>query len=153
MDAGDLVPDFVLADQNGASRHFYELLDSKPGVVFFYPVALSPGCTREACHFRDLGAEFDAAGVQRIGVSRDKVEKQKRFDDQHNLGYPLLSDSDGTVSELFGVQRGGVLGKLGLPPKRWTFAIGADCRVVAVIKSETDMRTHADSALKALQTT
>jgi peroxiredoxin Q/BCP len=151
MDVGDLVPDFELSDQHGVSRRFYDLLGEHGGVVFFYPVALSPGCTKEACHFRDLGAEFEQAGVKRIGISRDKVEKQKRFDDQHNLGYPLLSDADGTVAQMFGVLRGGVLGKLGMPAKRWTFAIGGDRRVAAVIKSETDMRTHADNALKALQ--
>jgi peroxiredoxin Q/BCP len=151
MDVGDLVPDFVLTDQHGASQHFYELLGDSPGVIFFYPAALTPGCTKEACHFRDLRAEFDEAGVRRIGISRDKVEKQKRFDDEHDLGYPLLSDPDGETAKLFGVQRGGVLGKLGMPPKRWTFAIGADRRVAAVIKSETDMRTHADSALQALR--
>jgi peroxiredoxin Q/BCP len=150
MNVGDLVPDFALDDQNGVSRHFYELLGDRPGVVFFYPAALTPGCTKEACHFRDLSSEFDVAGVRRIGISRDKVEKQKRFDDEHKLGYPLLSDVDGEVARLFGVQRGGVLGKLGMPPKRWSFAIGADHRVVEVIKSETDMRTHADTALKAL---
>jgi thioredoxin-dependent peroxiredoxin len=148
MREGDLVPDFELPDQSGTKRSLLELLDAGPVVLFFYPAAMTPGCTREACHFRDIGAEFAAAGVQRVGISRDSVERQKQFADKHAFDYPLLSDEDGRVSELFGVARSGLLGKLG-PVKRWTFAIGPDQRVVKVINSETNMNIHADEALAA----
>jgi thioredoxin-dependent peroxiredoxin len=109
---------------------------------------MTTGCTKEACHFRDIGAEFTAAGVQRVGISRDSVSRQKEFSDKHGFDYPLLSDEDGAVAKIFGVARSGLLGKLG-PVKRWTFAIGKDRRVVKVIHSEMNMNMHADDALAA----
>ena len=147
--AGDVVTDFQLPDQHGELRSLSGLLSDGPVVLFFYPAAMTTGCTREACHFRDLGAQFRAAGIQRVGISRDAVAKQKRFADKHAFDYPLLSDADGTVAALFGVARGG-LGGLAAPVKRWTFAIGTDRRVVKVIHSEFNMEMHADEALAAL---
>lgn len=126
------------------------LLIGGPVALFFYPAAMTGGCTKEACHFRDVGTEFAAAGVQRVGISMDSVEKQKQFSDQHSFDYPLLSDEAGTVAEMFGVKRGKLGAKLGAPVKRTTFAIGADRTVVAAIHSERDMQTHADQALSAL---
>jgi peroxiredoxin Q/BCP len=118
--------------------------------LFFYPAAMTTGCTKEACHFRDLAAEFKQAGAQRVGISMDSVEKQKRFADKHSFDYPLLSDAGGAVAEIFGVKRGGVGAKLGAPVKRWTFAIGTDRKVVKAIHSELNMNLHADEALAAL---
>ncbi|MFZ2510631.1 MAG: peroxiredoxin, partial [Gordonia sp. (in: high G+C Gram-positive bacteria)] len=89
MKPGDKAPDFALADQTGALRRLSELLNDGPVVLFFYPAAFTPGCTKEACHFRDLAAEFAAAGVQRIGISRDAVEKQDRWTTEYQLDYPL----------------------------------------------------------------
>src|SRR4051794_19803059 len=148
MKEGDLVPDFELPDQDGTLRSLTGLLADGPVVLFFYPAAMTAGCTREACHFRDLAAEFAAAGVQRVGISRDNVANQKEFADEHSFDYPLLSDEDGSVAGLFGVARGAVLGKL-TPVKRWTFAIGTDRRVRRVIRSEMNMNVHADEALGA----
>jgi peroxiredoxin Q/BCP len=150
MRAGDEVPDFELPDQDGTSRRLSALLAAGPVVLFFYPGAMTPGCTKEACHFRDLAAEFAAAGVQRVGISRDPVAKQKEFAELHSFDYPLLSDEAGDVAETFGVKRGRLGERLGAPVKRWTFAIGPDRVVVAVIHSEVDMNTHADRALAAL---
>jgi thioredoxin-dependent peroxiredoxin len=148
MDEGDLVPDFELPDQDGTVRSLSGLLANGPVVLFFYPAAMTAGCTKEACHFRDIGAEYSAAGVQRVGISRDSVSRQKEFSDKHGFDYPLLSDEDGAVAKIFGVARSGLLGKLG-PVKRWTFAIGKDRRVVKVIHSEMNMNLHADDALAA----
>lgn len=150
MDTGDVVPDFELLDQDGQPQRLSTLLAAGPVVLFFYPAAMTSGCTREACHFRDLGAEFAAAGVQRVGISRDAVDKQKKFAEKHDFDYPLLSDNEGAVARIFGVQRKGLLGKLGMPAQRWTFAIGTDSRVKAAIHSETNMQKHADEALAAL---
>jgi peroxiredoxin Q/BCP len=150
MQAGDVVPDFALADQTGAPRRLSDLLAAGPVVLFFYPAAMTAGCTREACHFRDLAAEFSAAGVQRVGISRDTVDKQQQFATKHDFDYPLLSDEDGTVAKQFGVERGGIGRRLGLPVKRATFVIDRDRRVVQAIRSELDMNAHADQALAAL---
>lgn len=149
MREGDVVSDFELPDQNGELRSLSGLLAAGPLVLFFYPAALTAGCTKEACRFRDVAAEYRAAGVQRVGISRDPVAKQKQFADKHGFDYPLLSDADGRVANQFGVARGRLTARLS-PVKRTTFAISADRRVVKVIHSELNMSTHADQALAAL---
>ncbi len=150
LDVGDVVDDFELPDETGTMRKLSDLLRNGPVVLFFYPAAMTKGCTAESCHFRDLGAEFAAAGAQRVGISGDTVEKQKEFSDKHEFDYPLLSDADGTVAELFGQKRG----LLGLSPvKRATFVIGPDRKILGVIKSEVRMNVHADQALDVLRST
>ena len=149
MKPGDTAPDFALPDQTGTTRRLSEFLADGPVALFFYPAAFTPGCTKEACHFRDLAAEFAAAGVQRVGISRDAVEKQQRWTDTHNLDYPLLADVDGAVAQAYDVRRG-PLAKVGMPTKRTTFAIAPDGTVADVIASEIDMSVHADRALRAL---
>ena len=147
MKEGDLVNDFELEDETGTPRRLSEFLAKGRVVLFFYPAAMSAGCTRESCHFRDLAGEFAAAGAQRIGISHDTVAKQREFAERHSLGYPLLSDPDGTVARQFGVNtRFGIV-----PVKRWTFVIGGDGRVLDVIKSGTSMNVHADRALEVLR--
>lgn len=148
MRVGDVVPDFELPDETGSPRQLRDFLAEGPVVVFFYPGAMTPVCTKESCHFRDMKAEFAAVGAQRIGISHDTVAKQKQFSDKYNFDYPLLSDSEGTVSKIFGVERGKLGQRLGAPVKRWTFAIGTDSRLAGVFHSEVNMDAHADQALK-----
>jgi thioredoxin-dependent peroxiredoxin len=149
MKAGDRVDDFTLPDQAGAPRKLSELLANGPVVLFFYPAAGTSGCTREACHFRDLAKEFADVGASRVGISMDPVAKQKKFDDDHGFGYPVLSDADGTIASMFGVKRG-LLGKF-MPVKRTTFVIDTDRSVLDVIGSEINMNVHADKALEVLR--
>ncbi|MBO4255163.1 peroxiredoxin [Streptomyces griseorubiginosus] len=145
---GDKVDDFELPDETGTPRTLSALLADGPVVLFFYPAALSAGCTAEACHFRDLAAEFAAVGAHPVGISGDTVERQQEFSGRHTLGMPLLSDADGTVRERFGVKRGFNLA----PTKRATFVIAQDRTVLDIIRSELRMNTHADRALAALRT-
>ena len=149
MKRGDRVPEFELPDQTGAVRSLSDLLSGGPIVLFFYPAAMTPGCTKEACHFRDLAGDFAAVWASRVGISTDAVEKQARFADSQRFDYPLLSDRDGAVAEMFGVKRG-LLGKF-LPVKRATFVIDGDRTVLEVISSEINMDTHADKALEVLR--
>jgi peroxiredoxin Q/BCP len=149
MKTGDTVPDFELPDQTGAPRKLSELLADGPVVLFFYPAAGTPGCTREACHFRDMASEFAGVGASRVGISTDPVTKQAKFAGDHGFDYPLLSDSDGTVAGMFGVKRG-LLGKL-MPVKRTTFVIDTDRTVLDVIGSELNFNAHADKALATLR--
>lgn len=142
---GERAPDFELPDQSGALVSLDGLLAEGPVVLFFYPQAMTAGCTREACHFRDLAAEFAAVGGQRIGISADAADKQAEFDGKHDLGYPLLSDTDRSVATAYGVARRGPL-----PNKRSTFVIGTDKTLLEVVSSELNMNTHADKALAAL---
>ena len=115
-------------------------------MLFFYPKALTPGCTKESCHFRDLEAEFAAMGAIRLGISADPVDRQRQFSEKHGLDFPLLSDADRTVARQFGVKRPGPLFN-----KRATFVIGTDARLLAAIHSEIDMTKHADAALSVLR--
>lgn len=144
---GDTVEDFTLPDETGTPRSLGELLADGPVVLFFYPAALTAGCTTEACHFRDLAAEFAAVGARPVGISGDTVERQQEFSGQHHLGMPLLSDPEGTVRERFGVKRGLSIA----PTKRATFVIAQDRTLLTVVRSELRMNSHADRALEALR--
>jgi peroxiredoxin Q/BCP len=144
---GDVVEDFELPDQTGTPRKLSELAADGPVVLFFYPAAMTYGCTKESCHFRDLKAEFAAVGASRVGISRDTVEKQAQFADKHGFDYPLLSDTDRKVAAYFGVTQGFKLG----PVKRATFIIDNDLRLIEVIRSEVNMNSHADKALAVLR--
>ena len=144
-------------------------------MLFFFPIASSPICTAQACHFRDLSSEFATVGAQRVGISTDTVDKQAHFAQQRSFDYPLLSDADGVVSELFGVRRGrlaklrksvvareaarrrgrharrrGLLGRL-MPVRRTTFVIDTDRTVLKVVSSELRASVHADQTLWFLQ--
>jgi peroxiredoxin Q/BCP len=146
LSTGDMAPDFTLADQTGRQVSLGELLSAGPIVLFFYPKAMTTGCTKESCHFRDMAGEFADAGGQRVGISADKVDKQAEFDAKHDLGYPLLSDPDRKVAAAFGVKRPGPIFN-----KRATFVIGTDRTILAAISSETNMDVHADEALSVLR--
>ena len=147
MDIGDTAPDFELPDETGRLRRLHELLAGGSVVLFFYPAAMTYGCTKESCHFRDLSAEFAAAGAQPVGISADPVDKQRRFSEKHSFDFPLLSDPDGAVATKFGVRRGFAL----MPTRRTTFVIGTDGRIVEVIRSEVRFGHHADRALEVLK--
>ena len=152
MRIGDQVPDFELPDQDGTPRRLSGLLADGPVVLFFYPAAMTAGCTAEACHFRDLAAEF-AAGRRAAGRDqpRRRSAKQKRFSDKHAFDYPLLADTDGAVAKIFGVERGALGKRLGALVKRWTFVIGTDRRVVAAIHSELNMNAARRQGPAALR--
>lgn len=144
--AGAQAPDFELPDQDGRPVRLSEQLLEGPVVLFFYPIAMTAGCTKEACHFRDLAVEFKEVGAQRLGISTDPVAKQREFSEMHGFDYPLLSDESGEVAAAFGVRR-----RLVTPVKRATFVIDSDRTVLEVVASELNMDVHADRALAALR--
>lgn len=118
-------------------------------VLFFYPAAFTPVCTAEACHFRDLAAEFAAVGATRVGISTDPVDRLGAWSTRQSFDFPLLSDPDGEVAARFGVRRG-LLARLS-PVKRTTFVLDTDRTVLEVIASEVRPDVHADRALAALR--
>jgi peroxiredoxin Q/BCP len=147
MKAGESAPDFELPDETGAPRTLSGFLETGPVVLFFYPAAMTKGCTVESCHFRDLAAEFAEVKAHRVGISPDEVAKQRAFSDKHTFDFPLLSDPDGAVAAEFGVRRS--FGPL--LTRRQTFVIDTDRTVLDVIKSELRMAVHADRALEVLR--
>ena len=144
---GELVPDFEALTQTGETVKLSDYLARGPVVLFFYPKAMTPGCTKENCHFRDLQAEFDAVGTTRLGISADRPDQQARFATRYDLDFPLLSDADGSIARAFGAARKGPLVN-----RRVTFVIGADGRLLDIIKSELNMQVHGDRALEILKT-
>ena len=145
MRPGDPVPDFELPAQDGRPVRLSEELKRGPVILFFYPRAMTPGCTKESCHFRDLEAEFAAVGATRLGISADPIDRQRQFSEKHGFDFPLLSDPERAVARMYGVKRPGPLFN-----KRATFVIGRDGLLLARISSEVDMARHADEALAAL---
>jgi peroxiredoxin Q/BCP len=145
---GDVVDDFELPDQDGTPRRLSTMLADGPVVLFFYPAAMSRGCTMEACNFRDLAAEFQAAGAQRVGISGDSPAKQKQFATANNFDYTLLSDQGNEVGIRFGIKRKIPLGPMSM--KRLTYVIDTDRHILDVIHSELNMNEHAARALQVL---
>lgn len=101
LEPGQPAPEFSLLDQDGESRTLADYRGEKV-VVFFYPAAMTPGCTKQACDFRDSEAALQAAGVRVLGISRDQVEKQRKFAARDELGYPLLSDPELEIHRAYG---------------------------------------------------
>ena len=126
---GDLAPDFTLDDQDGGSVTLSSLRGTRV-VLYFYPEAMTPGCTTEACDFRDSLNSFAGAGIRVIGVSKDDVAKLKRFTERDRLNFSVLSDSDLTVQQAYGVWGEKMLyGKIVVGSIRSTFIVGADGRI------------------------
>jgi thioredoxin-dependent peroxiredoxin len=126
---GDLAPDFTLNDQDGNPVSLASLRGSRV-VLYFYPEAMTPGCTTEACDFRDNLNSFAGAGVRVVGISKDDVAKLKRFAERDRLNYTLLSDEDLAVQQRYGVWgEKSLYGKIVLGSIRSTFVIGEDGRI------------------------
>jgi peroxiredoxin Q/BCP len=143
--AGDTAPDFTLPDQNGRPVTLSGYRDKNHVVLYFYPKDFSPGCTAQACGFRDAYEDFTDLGAIVIGVSGDTVEAHKRFVDDYLLPFALLSDSDGRVRKLYGATKG-----FGLLPGRYTLIIDRGGVVRHVFTSETNMGRHVEEATRIL---
>ncbi|AWB43367.1 thioredoxin-dependent thiol peroxidase [Paenibacillus sp. CAA11] len=102
VELGKKVPDFTLPASGGGFLSLHELRGRKV-VIYFYPRDLTPGCTEEACDFRDRTQDFAAAGTAVLGISGDEVKSHDKFTEKHKLSFPLLSDADHEVSRMFGV--------------------------------------------------
>lgn len=143
---GDEAPDFALPDARGEVVRLADFHGQKPVVLYFYPKDETPGCTKEACAFRDAYEDFVAAGAEVIGVSSDDGKSHERFAAKHRLPFRLLSDRGGEVRRRYGVPA-----TLGLLPGRVTFVIDRDGRVRHVFNSQLQAERHVREALAALQ--
>ncbi|MGB1445775.1 MAG: peroxiredoxin [Flavobacteriaceae bacterium] len=143
---GDIVPYFELNDQKGELFKSDTVIGQKPAVVYFYPKDETPGCTAEACSFRDSYEDFKDLGAEVIGISSDSIGSHKRFAERHRLPFILLADTKKKVQRLF------KLPKLlfGLYTKRITFVIDKEGKVVYVHDSLL-ATSHIKKALKALK--
>lgn len=144
---GDIIPGFQLKNQHGNLVRISEYVGKKNLVLFFYPKDDTPGCTREACSFRDHYEAFQDAGAEVIGISGQSVESHKNFAQKHRLTYQLLSDEGNKVRKLFGVPSD----LFGLLPGRVTYIANQQGKVIYVFNSQMQVEKHVEEALNVLK--
>jgi peroxiredoxin Q/BCP len=143
---GDRIPEFVLRDQNGNSFDIQSAVGKKNLVIYFYPKDDSPGCTAQACSFRDQFEAFNEADAMVIGISGQSVESHKEFAIKHRLNFTLLSDEGNKIRKQFGVPTN----LFGLLPGRVTYIVDKTGNVIYVFNSQIQAKKHIDEALKIL---
>jgi peroxiredoxin Q/BCP len=141
ISVGSYAPDFTLSDAFGNNYTLSSYRSQKPVVIYFYPKANTPGCTKQACGIRDNFDKFDENGIAIFGISVDSKEDLKEFINEHNLNFPLLSDESKEVSKAYGV-----LNDLGID-SRITFIVDKEGKIAEVIR-DVDVTTHAEDVLK-----
>ncbi len=144
---GDVAPDFTLLSQTGNMVSLKNFLGKRGIVLYFYPKDNTPGCTTEACSFRDSYEVFKDAGADVVGVSSDIPESHQQFAKQHHLPFTLLSDTNGDIRKLYGVPT-----TFGLLPGRVTYIIDKQGVVRHIFSSQFTPEKHITEALKTLQT-
>jgi len=147
ISVGSKIPAFELKDQNGQWFQIDAVLGKKNLVIYFYPKDDSPGCTKEACAFRDQFEVFEDADALIIGISAQSVESHYNFAQKHRLNYTLLSDNKNKVRKLFGVPAN----FFGLISGRVTYVINKEGKVVYMFNSQIQAEKHVDEALRILQ--
>ena len=149
IEPGQQAPDFTLPDQDGKPVALSSFRGA-PVVLYFYPKALTPGCTKQACGIRDRRADYERAGATVLGVSPDPVARLRRFADKHDLDFTLLADADHEVAERYGVWvEKRMYGRTYMGVQRATFVIAPDGTVAHVLP-KVSPKTHDDQVLEAL---
>jgi thioredoxin-dependent peroxiredoxin len=144
---GDRAPDFTLPTQNtGESFHLYDMIGKSAIVLYFYPKDDTPGCTAEACSFRDSYEAFQEAGAEVVGISSDSEKSHQRFANKYRLPFILLSDLGGVVRKFYGVPT-----TFGLLPGRVTYVIDKEGIVRHIFSSQFAPEQHIVEAIRALQ--
>ena len=137
LEKGARAPDFELSDQDGKRHTLKSLLADGPLILYFYPADFTPGCTKEACSFRDLHQELMKAKLRVVGVSPQDVDSHRRFADKHHLNFPLLADPDKTVIKAYDLD-----GPLGFGVRRGTYLIGRDGRIQDGVLADLRIGEH-----------
>jgi peroxiredoxin Q/BCP len=144
---GDAIPTFTLPDQNGKLFDINTVLGKKNLVIYFYPKDDSPGCTAQACSFRDQFEVFKEADAIIIGISGQSVQSHKEFAIKHRLTFTLLSDEGNKIRKQFGVPTN----LLGLLPGRVTYVADKTGKVIYIFNSQINATKHVDEALRILK--
>jgi thioredoxin-dependent peroxiredoxin len=148
LPVGSPAPDFFLRDQDGQCFHLSDVLKAGPVVLYFYPADFTPGCTREACSFRDMEQDLAAAGLRVVGISPQSAETHRRFRASLSLNFTLLVDSDKAVIRAYDAD-----GPLGLGVRRMTYAIGSHGRIDDVLLADFRVGKHETFVRNAMQAT
>lgn len=146
LNTGSKIPGFELPDQHGHIFNINKVLGKKNLVIYFYPKDETPGCTAEACSFRDHYEDFLKAGAEVIGISSDPPEAHRNFARKHNLPFILLSDVNKSIRKLFGVPND----LMGLVPGRVTYVIDKKGIIRYVFRSQLNAEKHVSNAIAEL---
>jgi len=147
LSKGDNVADLAFEDSDDNRYRLSDFKDKRAVVFFFYPMDFSPGCTKQACHFRDYYGEIKELGAEVFGISPSSAKQHSQFKEKYNLPYPLVPDADYSLSKTFGVAR---FVKI-LRPRRVTFVVRPGGEIVDAFHSELSMAAHAQRALEVLK--
>jgi thioredoxin-dependent peroxiredoxin len=143
---GQKAPEFELADQDGRKHTLKALLKDGPLILYFYPADFTPGCTKEACSFRDLHQDLLKAKLRVVGVSPQDVDSHRRFADKHGLNFPLLADLDKNAVKAYDLD-----GPLGFGVRRGTYLIGADGKIQDSVLADLRIGSHEAFVKKAIE--
>jgi len=143
---GSKAPDFTLADQSGRRHTLKSLLADGPMILYFYPADFTPGCTKEACSFRDLHQEMLKARLRVVGVSPQDTDSHRRFAEKHDINFPLLADPDKTVVKAYDLD-----GPLGFGVRRGTYLIGTDGKIRDSVLADLRIGAHEAFVRKAIE--
>ncbi len=146
LKVGDKIPSFQLKDQSGENFDIDQYIGNTAMVIYFYPKDDTPGCTKEACSFRDSYEAFTDKKIKVIGISSDDVESHKNFAAKYNLPFTLLADTESEVRNLFGVKNNA----FGLIPGRVTYVIDQKGEVIFMYDSQLKAAKHIEEAIKAI---
>ena len=142
---GTQAPEFELRDQDGRRHTLKSLLEDGPIILYFYPADFTPGCTKEACSFRDLQKDLVAANLRVVGVSPQDAESHRRFAAKHGLNFPLLADPDKLAVKAYDVD-----GPLGFGVRRGTYLIGTDGKIRDSVLADLRITEHEAFVQRAL---
>jgi peroxiredoxin Q/BCP len=146
LSKGAKAPEFELSDQDGRRHTLNSLLADGPLILYFYPADFTPGCTKEACSFRDLHQELMKARLRVVGVSPQDVDSHRRFADTHSLNFPLLADPDKKVVKAYDLD-----GPLGIGVRRGTYLISRDGRIVDSVLADLRIGAHEAFVREAIK--
>ena len=144
--AGSMAPNFTLPSQSGKVVSLRDFLGKKPVILYFYPKDDTPGCTKEACAFRERYEDFRGLNAEVKGISSDSVESHRSFAAEHELPFTLLSDEGGKVRKLYGASS-----TFGLFPGRVTYVLDEEGVVRHIFSSQLGVEKHVEEALEALR--
>jgi peroxiredoxin Q/BCP len=147
LKVGDKIPNFVAKDTEGNDFDIKELVGKKPLVIYFYPKDSSPGCTAQACSFRDQYEDFKDLGAEVIGISGDSVDSHKKFAKQYKLPFILLSDNYKKIRKLFGVSSS----MFGMLPGRVTYVADKNGEIKMIFDSSMMATKHITKALQSIK--
>ncbi|EGC34060.1 hypothetical protein DICPUDRAFT_92295 [Dictyostelium purpureum] len=146
LKVGDTAPSFKDIPDGKGNLHSLENYAGKILVLYFYPKSFTPGCTKQACEFRDKYEAFSEAGAVVIGVSSDSQDSQSKFQDKYRLPFPILSDNKGELAKLYGVEK-----ELLILPGRTTFIIDKDQKIAHTYTNMFKATSHIDESLKIIE--